>query len=336
MRRSVFAPHVLRDRAVAEKPRMVTVEPPLARPVFAVGGVVRTWGDVVAAASQWGEWATVVLAAREGLAAAAAGGPDLQSEVWKRANPFRRSLGLLSADDTAAWLRAWGIAVDEWLAHLRRQVLRDQRSAAQSLLVGPDVDGAAWIEGVVSGTLQDTADRLARTLSVHVALGGTGTFDCAELDRSMAAFAERCAAPERVARVIDEHHLDWTVLGLLQAELRSEGAAREVLYGVRDDGATLEQMSSLARASVEVSRLSVGELTPQLLGLLAGARAGEIVGPVAVGEGWRVIVVAERSEPSTSDEATARRARELLVDRAVRSQASQRVRWLDPIAEPRR
>lgn len=316
--------------------RVVSDEPPLNRPVFAVGGVERTWGEVIDAASQWGVWAGVVRAAREGLVAAAAGGPDVKPEVRKRANAFRQSRRLLSADDTAAWLGAWGITVDDWLGHVRRQVLRER-----SLVVGPapahaGETAAAWIEGVVSGTLEDTAHRLARALSVHVALGGASTFDCAELERSMLTFGERCAQPEQLARVIDEHHLDWTVLDLRQADLRSEGAAREVLYGVRDDGETLEEMSSLAGERVHESRVTIGELAPQSSGLLAGARGGEIVGPVALGEAWRVIVVADRSEPSTDDLATVQRARGLLVERAIRSEASQRVRWLDPVAEPRR
>jgi hypothetical protein len=251
-------------------------------------------------------------------------------------NAFRRSRKLLSADDTAAWLAAWGITVDEWLAHVRRQVLREQHRVPQPVPAQPGEDDAAWVEGIVSGTLEDTAQRLARALSVHVALGRTGTSDCAELDRSVSEFSERCASPERVARMIDEHHLDWTMLDLVQADLRSEGAAREVLYGVREDGATLEQMASTASEDVEVSQVTIAELTPESSGLLAGARAGEVVGPLPVGEHWRVMVVAERREPVVSDPMTVRRASEMLVERAVRREASQRVRWLDPIAEQRR
>ena len=336
-----------RCRGPASLGSRVSIEPPLSRAVFAVDGVERTWGDVVAAAVGWGEWDEPLRVAREGIAAASEAGDsavtEFPSECSRRATEYRRARQLLSADETAAWFGEWGVDVEDWLAHVRRQVLRERLAIAAIPVPSVGEESVVWLEGVVSGTLERVAQRLACSLAVHRSLSGDGNedaqpdaTDAVSLDASMATFVAAAAPPERVALMVDEHQLEWTALELWEVELADQGAAREVLYGVRDDGTPIEQVAAMARLAVRQWRVTVAELPDELAGVAVGARTGDVLGPLPSAGGWRVISVVSRVEPSADDPASAGLARELLVGRAIRREEARWVRWLDPIAEPRR
>ena len=161
----------------------MTHEEVLTRTVFTVDGEARTWGDVLAAAESWCGPAPV---------------PD--GTVEGRATAFRRSRGLLSADDTWEWFERGGVTIEDWLAHL----------------IGTARD--PWIEEVVSGRLERTAHRLAAALAAHRALRGTGRPGMDELDTAVEAFAAQAATAERIEAAISANHLAWTTLELQPAE----------------------------------------------------------------------------------------------------------------------
>jgi hypothetical protein len=300
----------------------VTHEPILTRPVFAVDGEGRTWGDVVAAARDWGVWGAVVRA----VTAPAKDPPDkaeVSRRVEERATEFRYARGLLTVDETHEWFAHWGISVNDWLAHERRRLTGEP---------APDTGAAVWIEAVASGILPQTAHRLAAALAVHRALGGSGRPSIAELDAALECFAEGAATPERLPAVIAEHRLDWTSLDLATVELATQDAAREFLYGVREDGRPLEALAADSETPVTRSSVQIADLPPDLRSRLSSAGTGEVVGPLASDGIHRIVAVLNRRAPSPSDPVVAQRARVVLAERAVRREVARRIRWLDPVA----
>jgi ATP-binding cassette subfamily B protein len=282
----------------------VIPEQVLARTVFTVDGDAVDWARVVDAARAWGDWA---------------GPPDVeatpgQASVEELATAFRYERGLLSVDETEAWFARWGVTVNAWLAHLRR------RAAGQA---APDPEESAWIDAVVSGTLERTAWRLARGLAAHRALGGSGWPSVAQLGEAEQRFASRETSPARVAATIAERAVAWTVFDLQQVQVADEGAAR----ALRD---SLDLTAGAGLPGVE-RRAVLEDLPAELQPLLAGAAAGDLIGPVRVNGAWHLVAVRSRSVPSEDDDEIAARAREHVVDEAIHGEMFQRVRWLDPV-----
>ena len=161
-----------------------------------------------------------------------------------------------------------------------------------------DETGAdSWVGAVVSGTLERTAHRLAGALAAHRSLGGAGRPDPAELDAAMAEFGAKAATPDRIAAAIAANRLAWTAV-----DLESAG---------------------------ERHRVTLADAGPELAPLLVGAAAGDTIG----GEP-RSFVVLGRREPTVDDPDSAARARAEVVTAALRREVSQRVRWMEPVAEP--
>lgn len=287
------------------------VRPPLDRDVFAIGDQTFQWADILAAGRAWGDWQAV-----EESAARRAGS---EADLEQTTTAFRYERGLLSADETEAWFAQWGIPVAAWLRHLR----------------GAPSPEAEWIEGLISGTLERVAKRLAESLAVHQLRGGTEKPTTAELDEAMEEFARAAASPERLEKTIIEQRLPWTTLELGALDLPSEDAAREVLYGLREDRRSLLEIAAQAGRTPKRVRTTLEELPGELGPYFVSARPGEVLGPLAVPDGWRVVVVQSRREPSSEDPDARRRARAHVIAGAVRRERERRVRWLDPVATPR-
>jgi hypothetical protein len=101
--------------------------------------------------------------------------------------------------------------------------------------------------------------------------------------------------------------------------------AAEAALCVREDGRDLAGVAAAAELDLADERLSLSDtaLGPRL----TGARVGELVGPVAVGDEHVLALVTERESPSAEDPDTRARAREVVVERAVETELLRRVRW---------
>ncbi len=312
------------------------VDPPLERRVLTCAGRAWTWGDVVGCAQAWGDWAAVERRADAGLAAAAGSPPPSAAAVNERSTAFRYAHGLISADDTSAWFGRWGILVGAWLAHVRRDILRAQAPPGAAA-DGPRASGAeraaaAWIEGVCSGALEDTARRLAARLAVREALGEDGEPTPDALREAQARFTATVAGPEATAAELVERRLDWTRLELRTVTLADEDAARELIHCVRRDGRDLAAVAAEAELPVQAERIVVADAPAELAGRLAGAQPGELFGPLSTPQGHRVVVVAERRAPHPDDTQARERAAASVVQRALRTEVARRVTWNDPLS----
>jgi len=147
------------------------------RVVFSVGQEAYRWEDVLLAAMLWGDWARLERQAQEGLACLKlleANDEECDpDEVDAAADEFRYARDLLTAEETEAWLRRWGLTVDAWMDYIRRSILRQQRAAELPAIVAahpvsPDeIAQAIHAEGVCSGHFARFAQKLAGRAAVH-------------------------------------------------------------------------------------------------------------------------------------------------------------------------
>jgi hypothetical protein len=309
---------------------------PTARSVFGVSGRTFDWADVVCAANAWGLWAEceqAARAARSALDSAKRTGAVLTGrEFDDEENRFRRSRRLLAADELVAWLARRDVEVDAWRDYIRGEVLRRRLSGEPP--AGADAGTAVWVHAMCSGTLDEAARRLAARVAAAHAIGrldatatpltGSGV---AELDRLFIYFCDRSATVDAIEREVERRQLDWLALewrSLLTTEL---DVLREAALCIRDDGLDFEAAAAAAGLPVERRRTSLDGVDAEVRMQLLGARAGEVIGPLAVGSEYWLVEVLDKRVPSIDDPDVRALARETVVNRAVEAEVVDRVRW---------
>jgi hypothetical protein len=182
------------------------------RYAFTVGDIDLLWIDVAIGAMARGEWAAFERRLAEGLAAAARAAADEQEPddeaVDELGTAFRYERDLISGEDMSAWLERAGITTEEWLAFIRRDVLRRQCVHELDDLLdrfGPSVrqlEAAAVAEGICSGLF----DAFEQTLAGRVALAFEA--DAQVFD------ARRATSPvlEAAARALARLHPHWLTM----------------------------------------------------------------------------------------------------------------------------
>jgi hypothetical protein len=294
--------------------------------LFAVGGDVFGWDDAVALAKLRGEWGRLAEQVREGLAALAVlearGEGPTEEEVDAAGRQFRYERDLLAADELADWLERHRLSVEDWQAYLARQLAREKLSGADRSVVEEDVDAVVWAEGVCSGRLEELTLELAARAAVSPG---------APLERLDPAFEEFCAAAvdaAAVAREVETNRLEWLRFRYDAVVAEDEGAAQELVLCVRADGDSLAAAADRARLELLEDDCWLDEVEPALAARLLAAKTGELVGPVAIEDGYVVAHVIEKTDPSLEDDTVRERAHEAAVKRAVSRVVAERVVWL--------
>ncbi|HEX4734355.1 MAG TPA: hypothetical protein VH247_08075 [Thermoleophilaceae bacterium] len=304
---------------------MLALDDLLARPAFAVDGEILTWREVIDAAVDDGEWEIV----RRAALAAMTTMPQLSKAVASAADArvlaWRRERRLLSFDDTAEWFARWGVEVDEWVEHIRRQVAAARLPLPAERTVDPTaVARAEWIEAVVSGALEAAANRHAERLAAQAEPGTGAPADAIE------HIAREASAPNRIAAFVEARRLPWTRVRFRRVLLADEDVAQELAFALRVDRRPLDDVAADAELTVEVVETDLEAIPEELRSRLAGARPGDVVGPAPFAGQIVVMVVETRQEPAADDPTTAARASALLRERALRAVVARHVRWLDP------
>jgi hypothetical protein len=313
------------------------------QPVFSVGARAFLWDDVVAAARRWGTWATVERRTREGIAcrrrAEREGDPLRDADVDRAASAFRYEHGLLSADELRAWLDRWGLTQAYWMEYIRRALLREHWSHELATLIArhpvADEEVAAFLltEAVCSGALQHEAVRLAQRAAVADAVAGDPAADLHRLEAWFERFCADAASPQAIEREVHARHVDWL---RLECRLLSHGepdVVREAALCVREDGRDLADVAAEAGAHVEVAQTLLEAAEPSLRAQLLGARRGDLVGPLALGDRYQLIEVLDKQVPTAEDPDIRDRAAEAIVRRAVEGEVANRVRWHEHVQD---
>jgi hypothetical protein len=332
----------------AERIAATTIDGALERPVFEVADRGYRWRDVVDAARARGDWQRIEQRAREGMACArqadASGDRLGRREVEDAADRWRYARNLLAADETEQWLARWGLEVEDWLEYVRRSLLRDRWStrlpsiAAGRPVSDEDVQTAVWAEAVCSGELERLAETLAELIAVHARVSGDAPAAgaAAEIEASQDSLRAEVLTGEAVERELARHHLEWTRVDCCCLLVPDEGVAREAAMCVREDARDLRDVASDAGLAVQGRSFHLDGSEPIIGDHLLGARPGDLVGPLALDEGFLVCLVLDRVPPSMAAPLVRRRAEARVVRAAVEKEVASRVRWrerLSPVLE---
>jgi hypothetical protein len=294
--------------------------------LFAVGGDVYGWDDAVALAKLRGDWDRLAEQVRAGLAALAALGArdeaPSEEEVDAAGRRFRYERDLLAADELADWLERHRLTVEDWHAYLSRALARDRLPAADRGVLEEEVDAVVWAEGVCSGRLQE----LTRELAARAAVSPGAPLD--QLDPAFDEFCTAAVDEAAEAREVEANRLEWLRFRYDAVIAEEEGAAHELVLCVRSDGDSLAAAANRADLELLEDDCWLDEVESPLAARLLAAKAGELVGPVAVEDGYVVAHVVEKTAPSLDDEAVRERAHAAAVTRAVSRVVAERVVWL--------
>jgi hypothetical protein len=275
---------------------------------------------------------------------------------------FRRARGLLAGEEYLRWLGERGLTPADVNAHLARAALMAQGGDELARDDPGEVAATICAEATLGGQLHRWAERLAHSAAAARGLAAAGgeppvaaedrihalidaaaahtasglTEDAAReraprvasLQAAQDAFAEAAVTRERIAGCLAEHRLDWQRLVWEEVTFAGEGAAREAALWVREEGMALAEVADLAHATAEVREAYCSDV-PEVSGLLVAAAPGELAGPLAAEQGWRLLRLRERTAPALEDPALAERARGILVRDAIERHLAGRVRWHD-------
>jgi hypothetical protein len=330
----------------------------LALPALTADGRDVSVAEVAAAGLHLSQWSGVERRAREAAACAVTGLEGPEEDVRAAAAAFRRERRLLSAEEMEAWLARRGLSAGAWMRWVRGDVARRYMAEGAER---PDPEAVTvsaaelWAEALCSGTLARAARRLAELLVVpeHVNEEApppdAGAVDAeplnalgiepdavrailAELPRrevALECLERRVATPEAIEERIRAHQSDWLGVEFRELTLTEENVAREAMLCVRDDSMALEEVAPLAGVGVGEERALLADLPAVLQEPLLSACPGELLGPLVRDGEIALLVVDAKESPSADDPVPSRRAAAELLERALATEITSRVRWHD-------
>ena len=318
--------------AVSPPPRAV-----LERPLFSIAGRIFRWQDVLDAGRHWGGLATLERQAAEGIAAldlaATAGRPLDDAEIEAKADDFRHKRKLLAAEELEAWLARWELDYDDLLAYGGRALARarlDGRLESAVASSPPDAGRVAdvlWAETVCSGELAEWAWKLAGQLASAVAVGVSPGSELAAVGQASDERSRRSMTREVTAKVLQARRSDWVEVDCTFLELSDEGMAREAALSVADEGMSLPEIAVRAGTQVDERTLAIEEAEPELAQALLGATAGDVVGPVALGDRFVFAAVRSKRVPTLDDPLVQTRVHEEVRRRGTDTDIGERIQW---------
>jgi len=320
-------------------------------PTFSIGGVTYVGSDLVRAAQRWSDWAKLEDRIRQGLACVARAedtDDDVgDEELQAAASEFRYELDLISGEEMEVWLARWALDADDWMEYLRRGLLRERwatelvTTAARYSVEPEDIEEALPAEAVCSAFLTRIARKLAGRAAAAARAREEGWLveeafqvdpDVAleRIDAGFRQFCERIVTEAALAAQLASHRLDWIRMECQCLSLPTLESAREAALCVREDGMDLDEVAGSAGASVEVVSDFLENWEPALRDSLLAAGAGALLGPIASGDGFLLVLVREKVLPSLEDSAVRRRAQEWLLEAALAREIDNRIVWHVP------
>jgi hypothetical protein len=222
------------------------------------------------------------------------------------AESFRRGRRLLTLDDLQAWWTAHAIDEDDFTAWTV-----DVSTGSES--------ASDWCTWVCSGELDRATQRLAVAVAAACELGdapaAAATFEVRDQADVLGA---RAATQDHLQEAVRRHRASWTRFVLDLVTTAERGVAEELRHWALSDG--IGPATAAHQALLRANRFygPLDELEPgSLRSALAGARQGEVIGPLATTDGWCLIAVQERREPALSDPVIETLARRVLQDEAI-------------------
>jgi len=316
-------------------------------PLFSVGERSYFLSDLIHAAKLWGDWEDLEKETRRGLACAKwteEEGEDVDNaEVESAANEFRYERDLLTAEETDAWLRQWGLSVDEWMECMRRAALRTglalqlDEIEARHPVGKEEIDRWAHAELVCSARARRLAHKLAARASVYQRALAEGWVEAAgesdaerlpeALETAYEKFYRRTITHEGIESQVMSHGLDWIRFDYSCLAFAAEEMAREALLCIRDDGMSLEEVAENAKVSVQGGLFYLDEIDSELWNPFLAAQKGELVGPVEWEDEFALFLIRDKILPSLDDPDVRERGERALVGAVLEQEMAKRVSW---------
>jgi len=268
-----------------------------------------------------------------------------------------------SAEEASGWLARWKVRPEDWMDYLRRAVLRSRWCANTELIAErfpqaeAEVDAARHAEAVCSGTLARLARKLAERAACTDALShdtaidhdafadGDALIAAAEglgiprarsrqrldvvrrVERSYLEFRRRVLTACAISREIRTHQLDLTRVACDSIAFESEGAALEALLCLRADRQSVRDVAMAAHRTSTAQRLYFDQLPSTIGDRLAGARQGEVFGPIVFDGKFVVLQVNGKILPAEDDPEIISRAESSLFSRVVQRDLMPVIQW---------
>ena len=110
-------------------------------------------------------------------------------------------------------------------------------------------------------------------------------------------------------------------------ELDSLDAEREAMLCVRDDGTPMEEVADEGRYPYRRAELLLEDLPEDLQQKFLSVSSGDVLEPIARGEGFHICRVIEKAEPKADDEAVRERAEQRILDRYFSEITAKHIQW---------
>ncbi len=139
-----------------------------------------------------------------------------------------------------------------------------------------------------------------------------------------------CAAllsREACEREISALRLPLTRFEVEMIELDSLDAAREALLCARDDGMSMEEVAAEGRYPYRHPEVLLEEIPEDLQQKFLSVHPGEILEPIARGDGFHICRVIGKTEPDLEDPVVKERAEERILDRHFADLTTRHIQW---------
>ena len=151
-----------------------------------------------------------------------------------------------------------------------------------------------------------------------------------DIDDAYRAAAERLVSEEALRNLIDAHRLDWVAADLDSITFASEGAAREAILCIREDGLSIQDVGALSRHPVTRARVFLEDAPSEYRDQLLSAETGALIGPLQVDGRYQVASILGRITPTVEDQCVVERARAALRVQTGRRAAREHVKRRPP------
>jgi hypothetical protein len=147
-----------------------------------------------------------------------------------------------------------------------------------------------------------------------------------DIDDAYGAASERLVVEESLHHVIEAHRLDWVIVDLDTITFADEGAAREAILCVKEDGLSMQDVGALSRHPVTRERRFLEDVPAEHRDHLLSVEPGRLIGPLLVDGRYQVAAVLARTTPTIEDDRVGQRARAVLLEQAGRRAARDHVK----------
>lgn len=295
-----------------------------------------------------------------------------ESIVDAAVEAFRYDHDLITAEETEQWLEARGLTMDEFSAYFSRHYWKDnlpapaRNEAASSLYSSPEMYALLRAELILSGEF----DRLAMRLSWRVAGLHESKETDVDLAQEKARFFQRegieeqqlsdwlnrlgreeewfkemlrfeaihsrirneLLTPQIRQREMATLRLPLTRLDVEMLEVESEDAAREASLCVTVDGLSMEEIAREGRYPYRHVQLLIEDIEPDLQQKFLSVPKGDMLEPVARGDGFQLCRVIDKVEPKAEDPVIQARVDKRILDLHFSKLVSQHIQWSGPMS----